>query len=99
MLRKFLPLAAVAFTMFTAPAYAAVVYDFTFDDSANFGGIVDGTVTLPSSADGTYTATSVVVTSNTGGTFPGVAWVNTWATHSITRLSFPAVISQTLLSF
>jgi hypothetical protein len=48
------------------------VYDFTFDNVANGAGTVDGTVTLPSSADGTYTATSILVTSNTGGTFPGL---------------------------
>jgi hypothetical protein len=50
----------------TAPAYA-VVYDFTFDNVINGGGTVDGMLTLPSSADGTYSASSVIVTSNTAG--------------------------------
>jgi hypothetical protein len=44
-----------------------VVYDFTFDNSNNGGGTVEGTVTFPSSADGSYEASSVVVTSNTAG--------------------------------
>jgi hypothetical protein len=66
MLRKFLAV-AMTFTVFSVPAYASVVYDFTFDDMVNGSGIVDGTVTLPSSANGTYAASSVVVTSNTPG--------------------------------
>lgn len=59
--------AALTLPVFSLPAHASVVYDFSFDNSNNGGGIVDGTVTLPSSADGTYAATSVVVTSNTAG--------------------------------
>jgi hypothetical protein len=59
--------AAMAFTAFSAPAYASVVYAFTFNNLANGGGTVDGTVTLPSSADGVYAASSLVVTSNTAG--------------------------------
>lgn len=59
--------AALTLSVFASSAHASVVYDFTFDNSSNGGGIVDGTVTLPSSADGTYAATSVVVTSNTAG--------------------------------
>jgi hypothetical protein len=55
------------FTVLSAPAYASAVFDFTFDNTANGGGTVHGTVTLPSSADGTYGASSVVVTSNTAG--------------------------------
>ena len=59
--------AALALSVFATSAYASVVYDFTFDNSNNGGGTVDGTVTLPSSADGTYAASSVEVTSNTAG--------------------------------
>jgi hypothetical protein len=59
--------AALTLSVFAPPAYADVVYDFTFDNSANGGGTVDGTVTLPSSVDGIYPASSVVVTSNTAG--------------------------------
>jgi hypothetical protein len=66
MLYKFLA-SALTFTVFSAPAYASVVYDFTFDDMVNGSGMVDGSVTLPSSANGTYAAISVVVTSNTPG--------------------------------
>jgi len=59
--------AALALSVFAPSAYASVVYDFTFDNSNNGGGTVDGTITLPSSADGTYSASSVEVTSNTAG--------------------------------
>jgi hypothetical protein len=66
MLGRFLA-AALTSTVLSAPAYASAVYEFTFDNTANGGGTVHGTVTLPSSADGTYPASSVVVTSNTAG--------------------------------
>ena len=66
MLHKFFA-AALTLTVFCAPAYASAVYEFTFDNTANGGGTVHGKVTLPSSADGTYAASSVVVTSNTAG--------------------------------
>jgi hypothetical protein len=59
--------AALTLSVFAPSAYASVVYDFTFDNSNNGGGTVDGTITLPSSADGTYNASSVEVTSNTAG--------------------------------
>jgi hypothetical protein len=66
MLGRFLA-AALTSTVLSAPAYASAVYQFTFDNTANGGGTVHGTVTLPSSADGTYAASSVVITSNTAG--------------------------------
>jgi hypothetical protein len=64
MFRKFLALAALSFTMFAATARADAVFDFTF---VNAGGTVDGTVTFSSAAEGTYAATSVMVTTNTLG--------------------------------
>jgi hypothetical protein len=67
-LRLFGMLAAALTLLACAPsAYASVVYDFSFDNASNGGGTVQGTITLPSSADGAYTASSVVVTSNTAG--------------------------------
>jgi hypothetical protein len=54
-------------TVFAAPACPSVVNDFTFDNFMNGGGTVEGTVTLPSSADGNYKASSVAVTSNSAG--------------------------------
>jgi hypothetical protein len=66
MLRKFLT-TALTITVLSAPAHASAVYEFTFDNTANGGGTVHGTITLPSSADGTYAASSVVITSNTAG--------------------------------
>ena len=59
--------AALTLSVFAPSAYASVVYDFTFVNSENGGGTVDGTVTLPSSANGAYAASSVMVTSNTAG--------------------------------
>lgn len=67
MLRKFFGTLGLACIVFSAPAHASVVYDFTFNNSNDGGGIVDGTITLPSSADGISAASSVVVTSNTAG--------------------------------
>lgn len=64
-MRRYAPLPLL--TVFSASADASAVYEFAFNNTANGGGTVHGTVTLPSSADGTYAASSVVVTSNTTG--------------------------------
>ena len=67
MMRNFFGTLGLVCKVFSAPCHASVVYEFSFDNVQNGGGVVDGTITLPSSADGTYSATSVIVTTNPQG--------------------------------